>query len=127
LGLLLDDVFNAAVSRYSTGEKARGRDIIAALRTLKEIEGREPTESERAILRRFPGFGCVVARLLLNHLQQPPGAQGLRRLSRGAPDSLAGRLSLQNKKGRAGAEASKTALSHFQELRLVCDLISSSL
>jgi hypothetical protein len=56
---VLYDVFNAAVSGYSTGEKAKGRDIIAALRTLKEIEGREPTESERAILRRFPGFGCV--------------------------------------------------------------------
>jgi len=56
---LLYAVFNEAVSRYSTGEKAKGRDIIAALRTLKEIEGREPTESERAILRRFPGYGCV--------------------------------------------------------------------
>ena len=31
----------------------------APFATLKEIEGREPTESERAILRRFPGFGCV--------------------------------------------------------------------
>jgi hypothetical protein len=56
---VLDDDFNTAVSRYSTGEKAKGRDIIAALRTLKEIGGREPAESERAILRRFPGFGCV--------------------------------------------------------------------
>ena len=54
---MLDDVFNPVVSRYSTGEKARGRDIIAALRTLKEIEGRE--RRERDILRRFPGFGCV--------------------------------------------------------------------
>jgi N12 class adenine-specific DNA methylase len=56
---LFDAVFNEVVSGYSTGEKARGRDIIAALRTLNEIEGREPTETERAILRRFPGFGCV--------------------------------------------------------------------
>jgi hypothetical protein len=56
---VLDDVFNEVVPGYSTGEKAKGRDIIAALRTLKEIEGWEPAESERAILRRFPGFGCV--------------------------------------------------------------------
>ncbi len=56
---MFDAVFNEAVSGYSTGEKARGRDIIAALRALKEIEGREPNENERGILRRFPGFGCV--------------------------------------------------------------------
>lgn len=54
LVFVLDDVFNAAVSRYSTGEKAKGRDIIAALRTLKEIDGREPTESERAIRFLLP-------------------------------------------------------------------------
>jgi hypothetical protein len=59
LGLLFDDVFNEAGSRHSTGEKARGRAVIAALRVLKEIEGREPTQNERAILSRFPGFGCV--------------------------------------------------------------------
>jgi hypothetical protein len=56
---LFDAVFNEVVSAYSTGEKAKGRDIIAALRALKEIERREPTENERALLRRFPGFGCV--------------------------------------------------------------------
>lgn len=56
---MFDAAFNEAVSGYSTGEKGKGRDIIAALRALKEIEGREPTDNERAILRRFPGFGCV--------------------------------------------------------------------
>ena len=65
---MLDDVFNAAVSRYSTGEKARGRDIIAALCTLKEIEGREPTENERASRSYRRAFGSVAAGSLFNFI-----------------------------------------------------------
>lgn len=45
----------------SSGEKAKARDIIAAIRTLQtiETESRPPTTAERDILARFPGFGPV--------------------------------------------------------------------
>src|SRR5262249_5216077 len=41
--------------------KAKARDIIAAIRTLKAIEGehRHATDEERQVLARFPGFGPV--------------------------------------------------------------------
>jgi len=43
------------------GEKAKARDIIAAIRTLKAIEeeGRAATPEERQLLARFGGFGPV--------------------------------------------------------------------
>ena len=49
----------------ATGDKAKARDIIAAMRTLNRIEqvGRRATEDERKLLSRFPGFGCVALSL----------------------------------------------------------------
>src|SRR5262249_53951554 len=46
-------------SRIASGEKAKARDILAAIRTLKQIEKEErpATEEERAVLARFSGFG----------------------------------------------------------------------
>ena len=45
----------------STGEKAKARDIITAIRTLKTVERehRPPTDDEMQALRRFGGFGPV--------------------------------------------------------------------
>jgi N12 class adenine-specific DNA methylase len=45
----------------SSGEKAKARDIIAAIRTLQvvERENRHATEDEKLILSRFCGFGPV--------------------------------------------------------------------
>lgn len=45
----------------ASGEKAKARDIIAAIRTLKQIEseGRPATSDEKQILARFSGFGPV--------------------------------------------------------------------
>ncbi|OWK42222.1 hypothetical protein FRUB_04300 [Fimbriiglobus ruber] len=44
-----------------TGPKAKAADIIAAIRTLKEVEHahRLPTPDEKRILSRFGGFGAV--------------------------------------------------------------------
>ena len=49
----------------ATGEKAKARDILAAIRTLKRIEEerRPATTDERDILRRFGGFGAVALSL----------------------------------------------------------------
>src|SRR5713226_7166736 len=48
-------------SRATTGEKAKARAILAAIRTLQAIEQaqRPATIEERAVLDRFPGFGPV--------------------------------------------------------------------
>src|SRR5262249_52348829 len=45
----------------ATGEKARARDIIAAIRTLQRVERehRPPSDAERQLLARFGGFGAV--------------------------------------------------------------------
>ena len=45
----------------ASGEKGKARDIISAVRTLKEIEqsGRPATPNERQTLSRFAGFGPV--------------------------------------------------------------------
>ena len=45
----------------STGERAKARDIIAAIRTVKAIEDekRPATAEEKRILSRFQGFGGV--------------------------------------------------------------------
>ena len=50
----------ASVS-IASGEKGKARDIIAAIRTLKDIEqsGRSATPDERQTLARFAGFGPV--------------------------------------------------------------------
>ena len=49
------------------GDTATARDLIAAIRTLNRIEqeGSCAAEDERAILARFPGFGCVALSLFL--------------------------------------------------------------
>lgn len=46
---------------FASGEKAKARDLIAAIGTLKQIEKehRSATEAETEILRRFAGFGPV--------------------------------------------------------------------
>jgi hypothetical protein len=43
------------------GEKTKARDIIAAIRTLQQVESekRPATEAERQTLARFGGFGAV--------------------------------------------------------------------
>jgi len=45
----------------STGEKAKARDLLAAVRTRKTVEReqRRPTDDETQALRRFGGFGGV--------------------------------------------------------------------
>ena len=45
----------------SSGEKAKARDIVAAIRTLKTVEQehRPPTDDEMQALRKFGGFGAV--------------------------------------------------------------------
>jgi N12 class adenine-specific DNA methylase/predicted RNA methylase len=49
----------------AAGEKAKARDIIAAIRTLQAIERehRQATEPERRTLARFGGFGAVALSL----------------------------------------------------------------
>ncbi len=51
----------ATVVPIAAGEKAKARDILAAIRTLKAIEQerRQATDEERQILARFGGFGPV--------------------------------------------------------------------
>ena len=50
------------------GEKAKARDIIAAIRTLQSVERehRRPTSNERQALARFGGFGAVALALFPN-------------------------------------------------------------
>ena len=49
------------VAVISSGEKSKARDIIAAIRTLKQIEEekRSATPEEKQTLARFAGFGPV--------------------------------------------------------------------
>ena len=51
----------AHAPRAASGEKAKARAILAAIRTLQAIEQaqRPATSEERAVLARFPGFGPV--------------------------------------------------------------------
>ena len=51
-----------------SGEKAKARDIIAAIRTLRTIEqeSRPATEEEKLILGRFSGFGPVALSIFPN-------------------------------------------------------------
>ncbi|MBX9580303.1 MAG: DEAD/DEAH box helicase family protein [Gemmataceae bacterium] len=47
--------------RMAAGEMGKARDLLAAVRTLQQVErdGRRPTAAERRTLTRFPGFGPV--------------------------------------------------------------------
>ncbi len=62
---LLEHPSSASPALIASGEKAKARDILAAIRTLKSIEQeqRPATREERQALVRFGGFGP--ARLLL--------------------------------------------------------------
>jgi len=52
---------SATVIALASGEKTKAREIIAAIRTLKQLEGehRAATKEERMALARFCGFGPV--------------------------------------------------------------------
>ena len=54
-------VERVADQTLSAGDKAKAKDVIAAVRTLQliEKEKRSPSPEERQILAKFPGFGCV--------------------------------------------------------------------
>ncbi|MFN9977518.1 MAG: hypothetical protein ACK58T_47200, partial [Phycisphaerae bacterium] len=51
-----------------TGEVGKARDILAAIRTLQTIEreSRPATDSEKAVLRKFSGFGPVALSIFPN-------------------------------------------------------------
>jgi N12 class adenine-specific DNA methylase len=51
----------AWTERVAPGEKGKARDILAAIKTLKQLEekGRAPTDDDRTTLARFGGFGPV--------------------------------------------------------------------
>ncbi len=55
-------------SPIASGEKSKARDIIAAIRTLKQIEHdkRLATLEERQALSRFAGFGPVALSIFPN-------------------------------------------------------------
>ncbi len=57
----LSDVTAEPSPSIASGEKAKARDIIAAIRTLKrvETERRPPNKEEKEALARFSGFGPV--------------------------------------------------------------------
>ena len=52
----------------ASGEKAKARDLLAAIRTLQRIEQeqRPATPDERQSLARYPGFGPVALSLFPN-------------------------------------------------------------
>ena len=62
----LTDIYNLPL--MASGEKTKARDILAAIRTLAQIEQaqRPATPDERQILGRFSGFGAVALALFPN-------------------------------------------------------------
>ncbi len=54
-----------------SADKAKARDIIAAIKTLKQIESenRLATDSERQVMKRFGGFGAVALSLFPDPLK----------------------------------------------------------
>src|SRR5262249_48250445 len=52
----------------AAGEKAKAHDVIAAIRLLKQLEAdrRSPTQEERHLLARYPGFGPVALSIFPN-------------------------------------------------------------
>ena len=58
----------ATIADIAGGEKAKARDIIAAIRTLRRIEeeGRKATPDEQVALARFSGFGPVALSIFPN-------------------------------------------------------------
>ena len=63
-----DDLASASITSHpplASGEKAKAKDILDAIRTLKHLEheGRPATPDERQALMRFGGFGPVALSL----------------------------------------------------------------
>ena len=63
-----DDLASASITSHpplASGEKAKAKDLLDAIRTLKHLEheGRPPTSDERQALMRFGGFGPVALSL----------------------------------------------------------------
>lgn len=56
-----EHVVSIPLAPSTSGEKAKGRDILAAVRILKQLdaENRPATPDERCALARFGGFGAV--------------------------------------------------------------------
>lgn len=65
-----DQATQSAAAEIARGEKTKARDILAAIRTLKTIEGegRQATPGERVLLARFGGFGAVANVLFPNEV-----------------------------------------------------------
>jgi predicted RNA methylase len=61
----MDEINTQPVKPVATGEKAKARDIIAAIRTLQAVEQekRLATTEKRQVLARFGGFGAVALSL----------------------------------------------------------------
>ena len=57
-----------APTDVASGERAKARDILTAIRTLKSVEReqRPPTPDERQALTRFAGFGSVALSIFPN-------------------------------------------------------------
>ena len=56
----------------ASGEKAKAKDILDAIRTLKHLEheGRQANPDERQALLRFGGFGAVALSLFPDPVKQ---------------------------------------------------------
>ena len=80
----------AAAVPATGGEKAKARDILAAIRTLKHIEGehRPATTDERDILARFGGFGAVALSLFPDPVKGTYKDADLAGPGRDAPNAL---------------------------------------
>lgn len=57
----MHETLPATNGHLPSGEKAKARDILTAIRTLQAVEReqRPPTDDEMQVLRRFGGFGAV--------------------------------------------------------------------
>ena len=69
-------------TEVAVGEKAKARDLLAAIRTLREVdrEHRPPTPEEQQALKRFLGFGPLALRIFPDPVQgtyKDPGWQAL--------------------------------------------------
>ena len=57
----MDERTGTAAPAIATGDKGKARDILAAIRTLQQIERehRPATTDEQSILAKFSGFGAI--------------------------------------------------------------------
>ena len=64
----MESISTIAPLDISSGEKAKARDILTAIRTLKSVEHeqRPATPDERQALARFAGFGAVALSIFPN-------------------------------------------------------------